>query len=118
MSKYNMRKLIFLILLIVLAAIPTYSVSICSNGKCDAEENCSICPTDCGLCINGQCSYDNQCASGICCNNICQSSCVTYPEKPEPLIGWFKVEYATQGAIFLAGMIIVVGSLVIILKRR
>jgi hypothetical protein len=43
---------------------------------------------------------------------------VAYPEKPEPLIGWFKVEYATQGAIIMAGIIIVVGSLLILLKRR
>jgi hypothetical protein len=51
----------------------TQSCSVCGNGSCEAGENCSNCPSDCGcpsgqVCQNGTCvtQAQAQCGNGKC----------------------------------------------------
>jgi hypothetical protein len=47
----------------------------CGDGSCGADENCQICPQDCGQCCgNGACDFGETCATcpgdcGSCCGN-------------------------------------------------
>ena len=64
----------------------TTTTSTCGNSVCSSSENCSTCPSDCGVCTstlksNGQsCTTGTQCLSGscvdsVCCNTACSEIC-------------------------------------------
>ncbi len=73
-----MRWTLTLIVLLSLLA-PLLAAAVCGNGICSSDKNCSTCSLDCGKCNAAECSLDNDCYSGICCNGVCSSSCVSYP---------------------------------------
>lgn len=49
----------------------------CGDGVCQFNEDCSLCPQDCGTCkvsLGGDCISDLNCESGFCVHNICRLS--------------------------------------------
>ena len=79
-----------MIALFIIMSVPAVaSAAVCGDGVCESGENCLDCPRDCGTCNGLPCAYDDDCASRICCEYVCESSCVIYPASDDSLSGFF-----------------------------
>lgn len=72
---------VFAAIVFTLLALPmTVSAAECGDGVCETGEGCISCQADCGACDGTLCMIDSSCASNICCNGVCESSCITFAQ--------------------------------------
>ena len=105
--------------LAVLISVPaTASAASCGDGACEAGEDCLACPDDCGGCNGAPCASDGDCASNICCDGICESSCVVYlATRPEGISGLFLSDSGNV-LLFEAALLAAAIALILVLWKR
>lgn len=114
-GKYSILMFAFVMLISISA---TASAAECGDGKCDAEEDCLECATDCGNCNGAFCLTDDSCATNICCNGVCRDSCIVYSSTEEQGFTGSFLTNPINVILFEMALIVAVAAVIFIVWRK